>query len=259
VRRWIATAHAFGHYSMYAYKKWGFSKETGTRWYMTPIETYEPLCRFITDNAELFDDYKPVAQVGVLYDNRACGENRWGVRKVCRALHDANVPCGLAVAGDGWLKHGLTRAKLERFEIVVVPADAELEGRQAALVGDAEKRGRAIRWAGVEDVRGRLSPMLSARDADRVWTLPRRKAGRTDAPTVIHLLNQDYDAGSDRMRKKAGFTVFVDNQLSGGRPAGEAVLFTIGGKPQSLPVSRRGDGIAVTVPELDLWAILRVR
>lgn len=94
VRRWIATAHAFGHYSMYAYKKWGFSKETGTQWYMTPIATYEPLCRFIVENAPIFDDYEPVAQVGVLYDNSACGKNRWGVRKVCRALHEANIPCG---------------------------------------------------------------------------------------------------------------------------------------------------------------------
>ncbi len=259
VRRWIATAHAFGHYSMYAYKKWGFSKETGTQWYMTPIETYEPLCRFITENADLFDDYEPVAQVGVLYDNRACGKNRWGVRKVCRALHDANIPCGLAVAGDGWLRHELTRAEVERFELVVVPTDAKPTGEQAALVDDAIERGRAIPWAGVEGILGRVPRLLSVQGAGGVWTLPRRKPGQAGGPTVIHLLNQDYDAESDMMRRKAGFTVFVANKLTGDRPFTSAALFSFERRPQSLTISRSDDGIAVTIPELDLWAVLRLQ
>jgi hypothetical protein len=259
VRRWIATAHAFGHYSMYAYKKWSFSKETGTKWYMTPIETYEPLCRFITDNAALFDDYEPVAQVGVLYDNGTCEKNRWGVREVCRHLHDANIPCGLAVAGDGWLKRELTRAELDRFQLVVIPGDAAPEGHQAAVIEDAKKRGKAIAWTNVEDIRKRVEPLVLVSGAEPVWALPRQKPDQPGTPTVIHLLNQDYNAGHDVVCRKSGFTVFLADKITGGRPATKVTLCTIGQEPRSLPVARVEGGITVTIPELDLWAVLQVR
>ena len=61
------------------------------------------------------------------------------------------------------------------------------------------------------------------------------------------------------MRKKAGFVLFVDGKLTGDKPVNEATLFSIGREPQSLLVSHRENGIAVTIPELDLWAVLRVR
>lgn len=258
VRRWIATAYAFGHYFMYAYKQWGFSKETGTRWYLTPISTYEPLCRFITDNAALFDDYEPVAQVGVLYDNRAARDNHWEARDLCRALHYANIPCGLAAAGDGWLRHRLSQDQLERFELVVIPKHSSPTGKQAALLKRWRQQGRAIAWPGLEKVRQRIRPLVAVTNAEKVWTLPRRNTRRPDAPAVIHLLNQDYDADTDTMRTKSNIEVSIAVGLTGGAPARGATLFAPGRKLQRLAVKRRPDAVTVTVPTLDLWAILRM-
>ncbi len=253
VRRWIATAHAFGHHFMYAYKKWGFSKETGTQWYITPIATYRPLCRFITEHADLFDGCEPVAQVGVLYDNRACRNHHWEVRDICRELHDASISCGLAIAGDGWLRHELTREELQRFELIVIPPHAASSGRQGDLIKEARRQGRAVDWANAEHVRARIRRHVSLSDGNKIWALPRRAV---NGPLVIHLLNQDYDSDKDRMREKSGVEVRICEGLTK-RPT-RVTVFAPGDEPADLPMARREDGVTVIVPKVDLWAILRV-
>jgi hypothetical protein len=256
VRRWIATAHAFGHYSMFAYKKWGFSEATGTKWYVTPVSTYEPLCRFIRENAVLFDDYEPIIQVGVLYDNEACRNNHWQVRDVCRQLHYAHVPCGLALAGDGYLRHPLTEDALQAFELVVVPMDAKLTGTQAELLKAFRNRGNAISWSGVDDIVKRIGPVVSLTSGDKVWALPRKIANLPDAPTVIHLLNQDYDAQKDAMRAKSNIRVSIRRTLVGN--CTRATLLAPGKPTQTLNLRPTADSVTVTVPMVDLWAILKI-
>jgi hypothetical protein len=256
VRRWIATAHAFGHYSMFAYKKWGFSKATGTKWYITPISTYEPLCRFISENAALFDGYESVAQVGVLYDNAACRNHRWQVRDICRELHYANIPCGLALAGDGYLRHPLTEDALKAFEFVVVPTDASLTGPQAELLKRFQDRGRAISWSGVDDIVKRVDAFVSLTSGDKVWALPRQIPNRPDAPTVVHLLNQDYDPQQDAMRAKSDIEISIRRTLVAG--ATRATLVAPGKSPQSLTLKTTPDSVTITVPMIDLWAILAI-
>ena len=256
VRRWIATAHAFGHYSMFAYKKWGFSKETGTKWYVTPISTYEPLCRFISENAALFDGYEPIAQVGVLYDNAACRNHRWQVRDICRELHYANVPCGLAPAGDGYLRHPLTEEALNAFNLVVVPSDVSLAEPQAELLKRFQDDGRAISWSGVDDIVKRIDAAVSLTNGDKVWALPRKIPRISDAPTVIHLLNQDYDAQKDVMRSKSNIEILIRHALV--RNATQATLVAPGKSPQTLTLKTTADGVSTIVPNVDLWAILAI-
>jgi hypothetical protein len=256
VRRWIATAHVFGHYSMFAYKKWGFSKETGTQWYITPISTYEPLCRFIRENASLFDGYEPVAQVGVLYDNATCRRHRWQVRDICRELHYANVPCGLVLAGDGYLRHPLTKEAMDAFELVVVPTDVDMTDEQANIAKPFQDDGRAVAWSSVDDVMKRVRPLISLAGGDKLWAIPRKIPGRADAATVVHLLNQDYDAKIDAMRPKRNITVALRRKLVGN--ATRATLFSPEKPPQTLQAKATDDGLVVTVAEVDLWAIMRI-
>ncbi len=258
VRRWIVTAHAFGHHFMHAWKRWGFSKETGTRWCVTPIAMFEELCGFITGNAELFDDYEPVAQVGLLYSNRACLRNKWEVREAARALHYANIPFALAVAGDDWLKRELTEAELSRFELVVVPEPAMLEGAQAELVESWRRKGKAVTWTNTADVLARVRPLVAIEDAPKVWALPRRILARPRAPVVVHLLNQDYDDKADAMRARSGFRVHVRGALLPEGARRKATLFAPGAEPKLLDAAAEADGLAVTVPTLDLWAILKI-
>ena len=259
VRRWIATAYAFGHWFMYSYNKWGFSEETGTVWNRIPVSTYEPLCRFIRDNAGLFDDYEPVMQVGVLYDNAACRRGDWTVREVCRELHYANIPAGLLVAGDEWLKFMMDAGRLEQFELVIVPEGSEMPPHLAAETGRMKEQGRIITWTGTEEVLSRVSPQVSLENNENVWILPRKIPGREGGPLVIHLLNQDYDGGCDSMLLKQDIGLFISNRLTGGRPAEKVTVFSPGKDPRELAISKEKDGAGVIVPELSLWAVLEVR
>ncbi|MHC4251306.1 MAG: hypothetical protein ACYS9X_19475, partial [Planctomycetota bacterium] len=258
LHRWIATAHAFGHHFMNAWKRWGFSKETGTRWCVTPVSMFEEICGFIAENAELFDDYEPVAQVGLLYSNRACLRNKWGVRDAAREFHYANVPFGLAVAGDDWLKRELTEAELSRFELVVVPEPAMLEGAQGALVESWRRKGKAVTWTNAAEVLARVKPLVAVEDAPKVWALPRRIPSRPGAPVVIHLLNQDYDEKADAMRGKVGFKVRVRNALLPGGARRKVTLFAPGAEPKPAAIAVEGDDLVVTVPTLELWGILKL-
>ncbi|MEE9190602.1 MAG: hypothetical protein V3U16_07520 [Candidatus Neomarinimicrobiota bacterium] len=258
VRQWIATAYAFGHYFLYAYKQWGFSKETGTQWHRTPLSTYEPLCRFITENADMFDDYEPVVQVGVLYNNSACRNDHWEVREVCRALHYANIPCGLAVAGDKWLRHQLSQKELEQFELVVIPKHSNPMGKQTAVLEQWKKHNEVMAWSNTDEVRSYLRPLVSLKNGDKVWTLPRRIPGQPGAPVVIHLLNRDYNAQKDTMRVKSSIELSLSRTLTDNRPVKIVTLFTPDTKPKILDVRHGRDDIIVTIPILDLWAILKI-
>ena len=276
VRRWIATAHALGQHFMYSHNKWCWSKEKGTHWYTTPIETYLPVCRFIAQNAELFDEYEAVAQVGVLYSDRACYERHWEVRDACWGLLNANIPFGIAVAGGDWLRHELTEAELSAFEVLVVPEPAMLDGEQERLVSSWARRGKehgskVVKWesagegggARAAQVASRVVSLVSLRSGDGVWVLPRKIPGRRGAPVVVHLLNQDYDADADAMREKRSITVGLGEGLFDGAEVAGVTYLTIDAEPKALPFrkergSKERGGIEVTVPELDLWGILRV-
>jgi hypothetical protein len=258
VQRWIATAHIFGHYFMYAYNKWGYSEKTGTKWYMTPVSTYKPLCGFITDNADLFDDYESVAQVGLLYSNSACLSNNWEVRDIARELHDASIPFGLIVAGDDWLKHPLTEEKLADFELIIIPERHMLTGAQADLVKRWKQQGKAVEWTSVEDILARVQPMVTLETAEKVWALPRQIIGSASSSIVIHLLNQDYDGTTDSMRKKERLQVHLGSTLLNGRALQKVTYFRPDAEAVELNIQGDDQDINVTVPELMLWGILRI-
>ncbi|HVU25751.1 MAG TPA: hypothetical protein VHE13_16590, partial [Opitutus sp.] len=95
VRGWIAEAHAFGQYFMYAWKKWGFSEKTGTLWTEVDPAVFRPMTEFISGHPGLFDGCANAAAVGLLYDDAAAEAGHWGVRDASKALLDAGVSYGL--------------------------------------------------------------------------------------------------------------------------------------------------------------------
>ncbi len=258
VQRWIATAYAMGHYFMYAQRKWGFSKETGTRWYSTPIATYQPLTDFVTNNSDLFDHYEAVEQIGVLYSNRACRENHWEVRQICQQLHYANIPFGLVVAGDEVLQHRLTKKELSRFNLIVVPQPAALSGDQASLIDLWQEQGKAVSWTDVADVQRRTPSWVTVAGSPQVWALARTNPDAPHSPLVIHLLNQDYDANSAQMRSCSDLTVRISGDLLGEGEGGTAEFRTPGAEPVTLTTKNEAGDLILNVPRLDLWGIIKV-
>ena len=258
VQRWIATSYAFGQYFMYAYNKWGFSEETGTQWYQVPITVYEPLCRFITENAGLFDDFEPVAQVGLVYDNASCRNNDWIVRDICRDMHYANIPAGLVISGDSWLKYQTAPDQMEQFELLIAPSLSALSGEKNKIFHRLEEEGRLIEWTGIDEICSRITPMVSLRSGENVWILPRKKHGEDPGTVVIHLLNQDYDPVTDSMKIKNDIGLFISSRLTNNIPAKKATIFIPDNEPMELQVKPEGDGVVVYVPVLELWALLKL-
>jgi len=259
VQRWIATAYAFGQYFMYSWNKWGFSEETGTQWYRIPIETFEPLCSFVSKNSGLFDDFEPVHRVGILYENEVARSGNSEARSIVRELHYAHIPVGLAVSGDGWLKHPLDAFSLNRFDYLVIPEETSLSEEEKEMLADYSRTKNLINWTNIQDVKTKISVLVSLNYAEKIWILPRiKKEGGNVTELVVHLLNQDYDAENDSMNSKTDFEVFISNRLCPAAGTGKVQLFCPGGEGLFLETTVEEDGIRVTVPEIQLWGILKI-
>lgn len=259
IRRWIAMATAFGHYFMYSHRKWGYSPETGTRWYTTPIATYKPLTDFITAHSELLDGYTPLAQIGVIYSNEACRGEDWSVREVTRSLLDAGYSCGFAIAGDEWLLHELAEADLDAFENIVVPFQTPPAGAQGTLIRDRLRSGQAVSPDDFEALKGSIVPWIIRDGPGRLWVLPRTKAEGSHSSLVVHLLNQEFDPATDSMIPNKGSSLSISHRLTGGRPPEGITLHTPDCESRDLEMTSSTESSSVRLPEIELWSILQVR
>ena len=259
VQRWIAGAYSFGHYFMYSNSQWGFTEETGTISYQVPLSIYEPLCSFITENTDLFDGYEAVAQVGLLYDNSACNDGDWWVREVNRDLHYANIPTALVLKEDKQLRFSTPPEQLEEYDLLLVPEGSLTEEPINELFKTAREEGKLMEWTGVDELVTRIDPQVKLTGGEKIWTLPRQKISEEGPELVIHLLNQDYDAASDRMKRKTDIDLFVSRRLSGGDPASSAWIYSPGSQAVELEVEQAEGGTTIKVPELDLWAIVKIK
>lgn len=258
VQRWIATAYAFGNYFMYSWNKWGFSEETGTLWTRIPVSYYELFCSFITENSGLFDDYEAIGQVGILYDNTACRNGNWEVREICRELHYANIPIGLIVSGDEFLQFHTTQEQLEQFELIIVPGSTDLNIKGQELLEPMIRDDKVITWKNPGAVSERIKPFISLKNTEKVWAIPRIKSGSSGESVVIHLLNQDYDASKDKMILKENVEIFISDKLIGNSLETRIKLYAPGQPEKTLEFKPSRDGINITLPLLNLWAIIKI-
>ena len=114
-----------------------------------------------------------------------------------------------------------TRASFQQFMAPYAQADVEVSG-VAAVVHEPG-----------------ITPFLYLDNAGR---------------NLVHLVNYDYDDSSDQFYTKTNVMVSV---RVGSQPVDEVILRspdTVGA--QSLPFTRNGDRIILTVPEVDAWSVL---
>jgi len=260
VRGWIAEAYAFGQFFMYSWKKWGFSRETGTIWTQVDPEVFRPMFAFVSENPDLFDGFENAGSVGLLYENASAAAGRWGVRSASKALLDAGVPYRLVVGGDKLLKRTLTRADLDRCGVLVLPGDVELADEASRLLTEWEKSGGTViaKSEGDADM-GALPGRIEVKDGGRVWALPRVRPDGT--AMVVHLLNRDYDPNTDEMNSRTGLQVALDPAALGGPANVRSVRYNEPGEqPRGLHFEQDETGMLLfEVPDLDVWGIIEIR
>jgi len=269
-RMWIALAYAMGHHFMVPFKQWVFVEgiqQKGQN-YTGPVEEYAPLYQFVKRNAQLFDDYETVEQVGLIYNNKAFAasccfhdhlrKDHHEILDASLSLLNANIPYGIAVAGDDWLHTRLSEEVLSRFDLDLVPEPALLEGEQKRLVDDWLQSGRAVQWKDVKDVIGRVEPLVLLQSKSSVWVFPRRIPDQPESPLVIHLFNWDYDSTTDQPIVQSEVKLRLSNRLLEDRKVSKVTLFAPQREPIVLDFESRCDGVYLIVPELELWGLLRL-
>jgi hypothetical protein len=253
VRAWIAQAYAFGHQFMPPVHQWCYTKEKGTHYYDPPTEEFAGICRFVREHAALLDGYEAVASVGLLYSNAAVRRYQWQVREACKALALANVPFRLVLAGDDWMTDRLEADDLAGLKALIYTEPTFLDERQQAVL-DAAADVRVL-WPDSARLAQLAPPMVEVAGADNVTVVPRAKPGDGRAPFVCHLVNRNYVLETDSAAPQREFVVRLSDDLFGAPIAG-ATLYAPGREPVVLAVDRADGAIRLTIPELDLWAVV---
>ncbi len=274
IRLWIAQAYAHGHVFMAPDKMWTlrFAGEPD-RWYHSKPGDYEALYHFIRDFPELFDGYDSVASAAMIFSNRAVrqylgdrlsgghlgGQNRSAPRtdlaEACFALSRANAPFHLIVAGDDWVEDRLLAADLSPYRAIVRFEPSTLSAEQEAKLRTAGDR--LVTWTGIDDLLERLGRAIEISGANNVCALPRHQPAAPDAPVICHLLNSNYDLESDRFLTLRGFELRIANRMLG-RSFSRATLYAPGSSPRAIECRADGDATVVSIPRLDMWAIVKL-
>jgi hypothetical protein len=261
VRTWIALSYAFGHHFMAPHYQWCYTKEKGTHWYRGPTEEYAYLYQFVRKNARLFDDFRAVAQVAVVYDNAARRRGMGNIEPICAALAERNIPFTVAIAGDDWLPQRLEAERLLHLQAAVVAADfskSPIDESQKRLIEKVKAAGRLVVWPDEKSLTRLVPPAVLVEGATDVMAVPRASAHDLPGPAVVHLLNRRYDGQKDAIVPAEDFSLRLRRDLFRGRNFTKAVLHAPKSGPTSLTLATAGESVTVRVPRLDLWGIVEL-
>ena len=255
-RYWVAESYAFGHCFMApSHNQWCYTKEKGTHWYKAKPEDYADLYQFVRNNAVLFDQFEPVAQIGVIFSHAAWRKGRKEPQAIATCLQEANIPFSLVAAGDPLLDLRLDAAKLAKFNKLVVSRDLMLDPAQQQIL-DQFPQDKIVIWKDSAALLAAIEPQLALEGAHDVWVLPRRNPHLSESPLVVHVLNRNHDFATDRVVTQLNLTLRIHDSLFAGKPPRHCKAFAPGSEPVSLAVEANGTGVRIKLPELKLWTVL---
>jgi hypothetical protein len=258
VRMWIALSYAQGHNFMAPHHQWCYTTEKGTHWYNGPAEQYAWLYQFVRRSARLLDGYEAVAPVAVVYDNAARRQGRGDIEPICAALAERNTPFTVVVAGNDWLDYRLDARRLDGFRAVIVTKDLALDGGQRKLIEKVRAEDRLVVWPGQPRLDVLVPPCVQVEGTDQALAVVRARPGDVRAPLVIHLLNRGYDKEKDTTVPLTGFRLRLRRDLLGMRKPAAARLHSPRSQPVPLKIQSDKDQTVITIPAMDLWAIVEL-
>lgn len=243
----------YGHHFMVPHSMWcGEGQEQSD--YKSQPGDCDDLYQFVREHAELFDGFETVADVGVIYSNTAFRRGQRQAQQACYELTKRNIPFRLIAAGDEWMPVDLRKEDLAGLRAIVVTNPGSLDSAQRATL-DAVK-GRTVAWPDQKRLSQLVPPQINVTGATNVTVLPRAKPD--DPKTLVcHLLNGNYVPKSDSMQPLSDLTITLDDSLLPS-PVTAATLLAPGREVVACSITRNGDGVSISVPSLDLWALLKL-
>lgn len=265
-RGWIAQSYAMGGIFSVPAAVW----VGGSGVWNINADNYRDIYQFVSNNADLFDDYEAYSKIGLVSSMMAYLDATWidGSNTMLgsiRQLIESNLNFGLLIFGDPGTPVVPRVEDFAKYDTIIVDRDRNyLTAEQQALLNrysnkvlDLTKSSDA---AAIDALRiNNISVSISGSIADdTVTALSRVHKSNNDAPYIIHLLNRPLNSVD-------GTTPELDN-ISIAIPDGyfdeaitQATLHLPGGGSSRLSLSQNASGDTVmTVNNLGVWGIIEL-
>lgn len=247
VQVWIALSYAAGHCLMAPHRQWCHTAEKGTHWYEGPKEQFAPLYRFVRQNAFLFDEFQNRADLTVALSHRTFDRDSHKLTSLCQRLSEAHLSYQLALGGDEVVDHPLPAAELASAAhlLVLEPGDYSPADQKTLAAVDPSRK-----LPNPDVAIAKVVPAVRCESRGLLRILPRVKPGAA----VVHLVNGDYDPGSDGVRPLKNVRLRVNLAALGVAGAAEARWFAPDAQPRTLPITQD----TLVIPEMSLWSVLEI-
>ncbi|MGC8817100.1 MAG: hypothetical protein ACP5PX_04750 [Candidatus Hadarchaeum sp.] len=206
-RHWLAEARACGASFMLPHRAYVY----GGGAYTIAAEKVSPYTQFFARHPQYYENLDRVATVALLHDLHSTLINRFtwlapsawnSFKSIGITLQEAHIPFEVVYRGDGtFVQRPLALAELQKYRVVVVPRDYDLDPEALALLEQyAAAGGLVIRCDDLADD-SQLVPVLRGLGVDLgVETNAAEDLGlvvyRGDSSLLIHMLNYRYDRGT---------------------------------------------------------------
>ena len=253
VRTWIAQAYAFGSVFMVPHHQWCYTQEKGTHWWEGKPSDFAFLYKFVRQNANLFDDYKALSDIALVYTN----DNFSDIQNAGMELLKENIPFSIICAEPG-LGAEINKSEVAKYELLIVgknPLSDKVKKQLSSFKGDT------IKWNGIGSLPKTFRGEIKVSGSDKVRVSLRYKPKDANAPVVCHILNQDYELEKDDVRP-ADVEISISGKLLSKalkKTPKEAMIYMPGRPAGKINLKIEGDRISFKVEGLGLWAIVSLK
>lgn len=271
---WIASAYATGsNFMVPVYYDW-----TTSHYIYGQYDDYGPVYQFIHENPTLFDEYKNIATVGILYDNSSAYQHHEASRNVynnyddsfrdiAALLVDEQIQFGVELIGGGTFIDDVLDINevQEKYDYLVVPEYSRLLLGQDATVDQLVNMDKAMYWTNndvnsLATLKTKVAANIDVTSDSDVWILPRNKThedGTTSA--VLHLITKLHNINNDVITPQSGIDIEFDKSLLEGQTITEITAYAPEQEAVTISFTQTAETASMSIPSLDYWAIVEIK
>ena len=268
VRGALAAVYALGHWPLVPWDVWQ-GPDKKERWFGT-VEQYGDIYQFAGSSGQLdgFEAWSDVALfVPAVSDTELAATHADRGKKLIAELLAAGAPFRTITAGK--VGGDLVQIPLEPGDfrdVRTIFLCGSLDTLDDTTREEFKKLADGVSVIDASGAEGETSPagamkkakLAAACKADdpTVHVFPRRQVSGKHRPLALHLLNKDYDKGSDEYREKTDVTVELASKSLG--DSSSAVYHQPGREPIYLGVEEKRGNVRLAVPSVELWGVIEV-
>ncbi len=254
VRTWIAQTYAFGSVFMVPHRQWCYTSELGTHWWHGKVEDFAWLYRFVRDNSTLFDHTSSLADTALIYSM----ENHSTIRKAAFQLAENNIPYAILIAGNDELPLRLQPGVVAAYKNLII-GDQPLPDNQDDVL--KQSNATIYPYKNIKSLPNTIRNQVKVEGSKKIRVSLRYYSKQKDGAIICHLLNQNYQAGNDKITP-ADVEISIDKALldkAGNKSDLKSANVLMPKRERfETEVSKNGNKISFIVENLGLWAVVEL-